>query len=52
MSAVKWILLAYYALSVLLVVRSVGKPRQPITGGSAAFVIVIAGVLAWLVVIA
>jgi len=52
MSAVKWILLAYYALNVLLIVNAVGRPRQPISGSLAATTIVITGILAWLVVIA
>lgn len=36
-----WILAAYLAVGALLAVASVGKPKQPLTGGTAAVVVLI-----------
>ena len=48
----KIILLAWYALSLLTTIATVGKPKKPTTPGIATAVVVVLGILAWLVVIA
>jgi hypothetical protein len=40
-----WILIAFYAWSVSLVILSIGKPKKPTTPGVALFSIVFAGFL-------
>ena len=52
MSIPKYVLLAWFAFSVLLGVARIGKPVRMSTPGSAAVSLVILGALAWLVVIA
>jgi len=52
MSIPKYVLLAWYAFSVLLGVARIGKPVKASTPGSAAISLVIVGALVWLVVIA
>ena len=46
------ILLVWFALSALVTVATVGKPREPMSPGSAALALFFTGVMAWLVVIA
>lgn len=36
-----WIFVGWYVLSIVLTPASVGKPRQPITGGQAALSVII-----------
>lgn len=48
----KWILLAFFALSVLSTVATIGKPRNATTPGLAVVSIVLTAVLAALVVTA
>jgi len=52
MSAPKYVLLAWYALSALISVSRIGKPSKPMTAGVGAISLVIIGVMATLVVIA
>jgi len=52
MSIAKYVLLAWYAINVLMTVAAIGKPKQPITPGVAAISLFIFGGLCWLVVIA
>ena len=52
MNVVKWILLAYLALCVILNITQIGKPRKPLEPSTVAAATVITGVVAWLVVIA
>ena len=47
-----YILLAWFAVSVLVTVSTIGKPRKPLDPGIAAASLVITGVLAFLAVIA
>ena len=49
---VKWVLIGWSVFGSLVVVTQVGKPRKPLTGGTAAFVVaynalMIAAVLTW-----
>ena len=37
---IKWTLVGWCALAAIVVVTQVGKPRKPITGGSAAITVV------------
>jgi hypothetical protein len=48
----KIVLLAFYALSAILTVTQIGKPRKPLQPGTAAATLVVTGLFAWLVVIA
>lgn len=52
MSAAKYVLLGWYALSALISVTRIGKPSKPTTPAVAAIGLVIVGACAWLVVIA
>jgi len=52
MNLAKWIVLAWIALSVLLLVKNVGKTQHATTGDEAAFSVLLWGVCCWLVVIA
>ena len=48
----KIVLLAFYALSALITVSQIGKPRKPLEPSTAAVMLAVSGVFAWLVVIA
>jgi hypothetical protein len=41
MAAACWIMVAWYVLSIVMLPASVGKPRRPMTGGQAAFALVV-----------
>lgn len=41
------VILGWYALAALIVVTQVGKPREPLTGGVAAFTLLVSGLSAW-----
>jgi hypothetical protein len=52
MSAPKYVLLVWFAFSILLGVARIGKPVNATTPGSAVVMLGITATLAWLVVIA
>ena len=52
MSWPKWVILSWYALSMLVIIAKIGKERKPITPPEAALSLIFTGALAWLVVIA
>lgn len=41
MTVVCWVFVGWYVLSIVLTPASVGKPRQPVTGGQAALSVII-----------
>lgn len=51
MSRMLWVVFGWFALSVVLVVSSVGKARKPLTGESAAVSGVVVGCLVTLIVL-
>jgi hypothetical protein len=51
-SAAKYALLTWYAISALIGVSRIGKPSKPTTPGVGAISLVIIGIMATLVVIA
>lgn len=48
----KYVLLVWFALSAILMVAGVGKPRTPLTPNVAVVSLLLLAGLAWLVVIA
>lgn len=45
-----WIVVGWLTLSAIVTIATVGKPKQPTTGGVAAFSTVIMAVLIWLII--
>lgn len=52
MSWMLWIVVAYLGFGVITTITSVGKPREPLTGGIAAGVTIATAILITLIVIA
>lgn len=48
----KIVILTFYAVSTLVTISQIGKPKKPTTPSVAAASMVIIGLIAWLVVIA
>jgi hypothetical protein len=48
----KIVLICLYAFSLLATIATIGRKREPITPGSAAFSTITIGLMVWLVVIA
>lgn len=51
MNAYKIALLAMYVVSALVMVSTIGKPRKPLTPGTAAVSLVVTGIMSALVVL-
>lgn len=45
-----WVLVGTIALSSLMVIASIGKPRKPQTPGGAVAVLIVNGLIVWAVV--
>jgi hypothetical protein len=37
---IKWVIVGWTALAAIVVITQVGKPRKPLTGGTAAFSVI------------
>ena len=48
---VKWFMVGMFALGALLTVSSVGKPRSPLTSGTASFVVAVQALYIVLIVV-
>lgn len=48
----KIVLLAFYAISLLVTISTIGKTRKPLEPTTATISVVVTGLMAWLVVIA
>lgn len=45
-----WVAVAFFVVGTLATVSMVGKPREPLDGGTAALVVLANGLLIWLIV--